>query len=484
MFKISLFIIAIALLGTSCASMKFVHERKAKNTETAKSSSVPLNACPNVQPSCGDIFPQYNAFISQIMSSASPAKSKFTDSIEMRESEIAHINTISLQKKVLNRAGNKIIIIWSSYYAEFEPDFTEIQKLYSNNKNDVYFICTDLGSDNQIKLMKKYYASKKFFTKSYFLYLKFDNIFNLKKELESRGQVNQFINDIIPKSENISFPYVILADKDQNVLFNGFTQNIKSDSIEYILANPSKYQKNVKLFQNYSPSKEDLELLAGNLGDKSSDNLSSSTSGISTDYQIDEEKIYGMSELVLNIPMNAEVVKDNRIYTLSIDSLKQMLTNDKRKKLVHFWGSWCPTTVYEMEEFAKLVPKNNEYSTYFISVDCNNTKQKDLQRAYYNKLNIDCVAYVINNPLNNQDEWMGKLQKVLVEYINVFDKDYADFAIPYTAVLDENNNVLYKKAWSGPKDPEEALLDKAVLLDKYVKNDFEEIKILLINDNK
>jgi thiol-disulfide isomerase/thioredoxin len=414
------------------------------------------------------------------MKGADPVKSKFTGSIEMREPpEIAFINSLSLQKKILNHTGNKIIIVWSSYYSDYEPDFAEVEKLYANNNNDVYFICTDLAADNQLKLIKKYYESKKFFHKSYFLYFELDNIFSLKKELTDRGQIIQFVNDIAVTKDSLKYPYVILADKDQNLLYNGFTQNIKADSIDYIFANKSKLQKNVKLFQNYTPSKKDLALLAGNSGADNIKNASSPLSEISTSEQNNEEAIYNQSQAVLNVDTDVSLIKDNRIYTLTIDSLKQLLENDKRKKLVHFWGSWCPTTVYEMDEFTKLVPKNNEYALYFISADFDNKKQKDLQRAYFNKIEINLDAYVISNPLNNQEEFMPKLQKVLVDYINVFDKDNKEFGLPYTAVLDENNQVLYKKIFTGPKTMEETSWDKATLIEKYAKNAFEKIKELL-----
>jgi hypothetical protein len=59
--------------------------------------------------------------------------------------------------------------------------------------------------------------------------------------------------------------------------------------------------------------------------------------------------------------------------------------------------------------------------------------------------------------------------------------EFTEFTLPYTAVLDENNNMLYSKWCLPPFIEEEVSIDKAKYLENNAKNDFHKIKSLLQN---
>lgn len=475
MFAKTISIIALTIALTSCGSIEINLPKKNDTpVATKNTSSNPLNACPNVPPSEVDIFPEYNSFISGMLNTAVAIPSNMTKSIDMREPQIGFINAMSLYKKEINPSGNSIVIIWSTYYTDIELDFSEINKLYKNEKNNIYLICTDLCSDAQIKLLKKYYESKNFFEKSYILYYELDNVLSIKKELENKKQLNQFINKLVPNEEKYNLPYLILVDKEKNILFSNSIQKIQADTIENIFKTQSKPSTNIKFFQNFIASKG---VLKNDTNESENIHLSTFESRLNNNSPTDQT--YNMSKVILNVDNDAEKMENNRIYSISIDSLKQMLTSNKKRKLIVFWGAWCPATSYEIEKFKELCPKNNEYSTYFISVDCNTTKQKNVIRAFYDKLNIKCDAYIFDSEINNPNNWIDKVQSNLIDFIKVFDKEFTEFTLPYTAVLDENNKILYSKWCLPPAKEEEASIDKAKFLEKNAKNDFEKIKELL-----
>lgn len=181
---------------------------------------------------------------------------------------------------------------------------------------------------------------------------------------------------------------------------------------------------------------------------------------------------------------NLSVLSKNKIIDINPVQLSQILNKDKKKKIIHFWGSWCPTTSYGIRDILNNLPKDNNYSTYYISIDFNTENQKKIIRNFFDNMGYNNDVYIIvsNDSLYNlelkQSDWVRAFYNNFKPYIQILDKTYSEFSAPYTLVLDEINNVLYNKHL--PKQSEiDRNIPKEQILNKYLVQDFERINILL-----
>ena len=347
---------------------------------------------------------------------------------------IKYIDLKHLKNNIDSSKQNTLIHFWTTMDSG-KTDFSkwiEIKKL--NNFNTI-IISVDIGSSDQIDLLRRYLTAKGFIDTSYIIYEKYENGWAAFSEMKSHKKLMSFIHSIDTFYNKIQIPYTIAINKNNEVVYRKSgeidikeiaelnekinKQNLPSLGLAF------KGSKDSDTFEK-SEDKEDIEKLKEEISQ-----YLSFAGGINTD----EFK---------NVVIPDSICKAT---ILTTKDLKNILRQNKGKKiLMHIWGIWCPTTALGILDIKKLIPTDSSYRLLLISADMKTDAQIDLIRKYLYKNGINIPIYIIDNEFKSIDD-MPKFAKFkhVIKFINVFDKDYDQTALPYTAILDENRNIIYKR---------------------------------------
>lgn len=202
------------------------------------------------------------------------------------------------------------------------------------------------------------------------------------------------------------------------------------------------------------------------------------TAKFQTDFMI-------MNSMKILSDSNLTITSKNKIIDIDKNQLLNKIKSDKKKKIIHFWGSWCPTTSYGIKDIITNLPIDSAYSNYYISIDYNTKNQKQIIRNFFDRMGYEKDVYISlsTDSLNNLNLlpsiWNKVFSNNIIQYIKLIDSTCTEMSLPYTIILDENNNLIYSKHL--PKLSEiDPTIPKKELLDKYLPQNFEEIKKLLI----
>ena len=388
-------------------------------------------------------FPK-NSLMIESMKLSSDITSNLND-IELSDSlSIIQKTDLSYLKSMINPAKPTILYFWTSM-SKTPPDFDLWESLLENKKFDVFIIATDVCTSSQIKLLRKYLLNNNITKKTYIIYNNYGSVKNIIKEAKTFNHTSKFINSIDKKSKEFQLPYGVvlknnmIIDRIQNLNNYNFKKEISSNS------------KGIESFSNISKN---------NTNDK----------------QKRKELVFP-SQLTINyLNDSIHIPEKYKLQTLNTSKMKNIL-NNKNKKLIYVWGSWCPTTSLGINNIKKLMPdSDDDYRLMLISADMQTDGQTELiERFLYNN-HMSNDSFIIENQFNNIDD-LKEFQKFkhVINFINSFDSTYSKIALPYLAVLDEDNKIVYKKALEIDKDALQ--IEKKSVAKEY----FNEFKILKVD---
>lgn len=192
------------------------------------------------------------------------------------------------------------------------------------------------------------------------------------------------------------------------------------------------------------------------------------------------------NELIFPSRVTIDVLDDttavpNELHLKTISSSD--ILDGKKKKLIHIWGAWCPTTALGIKDIKKLIPvENDNYQIYLVSADMQTKGQTSLIERFLYKNQIFADSYIIENKFDSLDD-LSKFAEFnhVIDFIKTFDPEYSQIAMPYTVVLDENNNILYKRALEIDKEDLQVKNEtiKAEIFEKFKSMEVMKIKEIL-----
>lgn len=158
--------------------------------------------------------------------------------------------------------------------------------------------------------------------------------------------------------------------------------------------------------------------------------------------------------------------------TINIDKIVvEKITAEKLKKitenkisLIHIWGSWCPTALLGLDEIRELIDKKTDCEIILISADISSKEQVDFMKKILAFHNIRIKTYILEKYLGIEDanDITNKLKEFttfdhIYNLVHSFDKEYKKIdvgseekemyiaPIPYTALIDKNQNILFSQ---------------------------------------
>ncbi len=364
--------------------------------------------------------------------------------------KIEYINVRKLQTLIDNEKPT-LIYFWSTY-KENEPDVYLWKEIVDANTYNFILISTDVSTKAQIKVLNKFLYYNDFFHKSYIIYRNFNTLPGVISEVKSLDKAKSFVNNIINKTEidSIHFPYTVILQNNK----------IKYAKKEYI----SKSVLNIEFLEKMKSKCFDCDIAFKNFEYEEIDNAS------------EKESIVFPSQVTINYLDDTTLIPEKyKLKAISPAKMRSFLKSGN-KKLIHIWGSWCPTTSLGINDIKKLIPKPDDtYQTMLISADMHTNGQIDLIEKFLYNNQIYADSYIIENKFENMNDLDEFIKyKHVIDFINSFDNEYSKIALPYTVVLDEGNNIIYKKALE--IDENALQIDNQTVEEKYF-NDFKNMEV-------
>lgn len=200
--------------------------------------------------------------------------------------------------------------------------------------------------------------------------------------------------------------------------------------------------------------------------------------------------------LSVNIPSGLSMKNIPLLESLNID-IKEIDTNHKTRvqiinneqllkmiqanpySIIHVCGSWCPTVISGLDDIKKIADSTDTRYLIIISIDIFTKEQVSIMNTILLHKGINIGWYIVRNDFGNNDySGLEKFRKMdhIYNLIHSFDSDYHKVQIqmgdnevisvpiiPYTAIIDRNAKILYKKIPDAPSN----LLDMPQMEDFY-----------------
>jgi thiol-disulfide isomerase/thioredoxin len=380
-------------------------------------------------------FPEYNKMIESCKAVSDMTNELEKDyNIDENLSKIEFIDIIKL-KDILSKFNEKntLIHIWSTtLYEASDSQIEKISKFKDSLNYNIILICTDISTKKQINLARKYLFKKGFFQDSYIIYQNFSSMNDVIANLKNPTQAKIFLKNL-DYEYNDSLPYTLIVNKQNKIIYR------KEGSIEFnnnYIIDDSISQNNIisdyKFISIFADDKDTNSQQVPIVQNINADltikgNL---TEDIGSDYEISDN-------LCNIIPIDK----------LGFDSL--LMVTPRKKLIIHFWGSWCSGQSLGIKDIIDIIPNDSTYKLYLIATDIYTKEQMKLIRyfLYQNKIFTD--SYIIKNKngkFETVDEFSTEKPLQVTEFISLFDSSYYHQpSMPYTAVINENGNILYRR---------------------------------------
>jgi len=379
-------------------------------------------------------FPEYSKMIESCKAVSDMTKELEKDyKIDENLSKIEFIDIIKL-KDILSKFNEKntLIHIWSTtLYEASDSQIEKISKLLDSLNYNIILICTDISTKKQINLARKYLYKKGYFQDSYIIYQNYNSMNDVIANLKNPTEIKIFLKNL-DSEYNDSLPYTIIVNKQDKIIYRKegsiYFDNhyIIDDSISQM--NIIKDNKLISIFADYKDTNSQQVPIVLNINDLSI--KSKLTKDIESDYEISDN-------LCNIIPIDK----------IGFDSL--LMVTPRKKLIIHFWGSWCSGQSLGIKDIIDLIPKDNTYKLYLIATDIYTKEQMKLIRSFLFQNEIFTDSYIIKNmngKLETVDEFGTEKPKQVTEFISLFDSSYYHQpSMPYTAVINENGNILYRR---------------------------------------
>lgn len=370
------------------------------------SCSFSVNKNKNLANSESD-FPE-NSIIIESMKLTTETLDEYEDVSVPDSLSIIKLIDLKKLKSIINPEKESLLYFWTSGTDSIKiiKDLKKLKQKYDN----IYCISTDIGSKAQIRLLRKYLYKNKIYDTTYITYNKFSSVKEVVDEAKTLSKIEKFIQAIDKNSENITLPYMIRL-KNNYVTYRGESSSrIFENEQDKITA-----FKGMDDFYNNSSSNEE-ELMF--------------PSQLTIDYMYDETEV--RSEYIIS-PVNYSDLNEKM--------------NADCKKIIHIWGSWCSRTSLGILDVKDLIPDDGDnYELILVAADMQTDGQITLVERFLFKNDISINSYLIKNEFKDINS-IEKFKEMshLKNFVQSFDKDYKEIALPYTVVLDENNNIIYKR---------------------------------------
>jgi len=166
-----------------------------------------------------------------------------------------------------------------------------------------------------------------------------------------------------------------------------------------------------------------------------------------------------------------------KIQPINEKTLTELLTDNNKFKLLHFWGKWCKGQSLGIEH--KLNFTKNKFENLKIIIIATDLYHPSTLRPIYRlckKYKVETPIYVFNteeNLLNegNIDSFATSKPLKIKNIITHLDSLCSEISIPYTALLDTMGNIIDS-------------LHPLIIENKYNIKDFNKIRRLYIKELK
>jgi hypothetical protein len=383
---------------------------------------------------------------------------------------IQYIDLKHLQEMAEKTDGPVFIYIWGSIVLEKGIDFSELVELNKIKNMRTFIISSDVGTDTQINILRKFLTAKGYLDTSYIIYQKFNVPNDIVNEFKTYNFLTNFINSIdtvyhsVLDTTNkiINIPYAIMLNKNKEIIYRN--NDIDINEINDLVNN-----------QEITDDKILMRAFAGVAKNpkNNAENISKSL------------VFYGIPAAYhsMDISIPDSVCK---VSIVTPKDFKKILNQNRGSKiLIHIWGLWCQYAALGILDIKELLPTDTaNYKLLLINADMNTEGQIDLVRKFLFSNGINIPIYFIKNQFDSMEELPDfiKMQH-LIDFIEVFDKDYKNIAIPYTIILDEKGNIIYKRAVEPqPEDLAPTDINKVMEKTDSVKREYGTMEIQKIKE--
>lgn len=383
---------------------------------------------------------------------------------------IQYIDLKHLQEMVEKTDEPVFIYIWGSMCLKNGIDFSKLVELKKIKNLKTFIISSDFGTDAQINILRKFLTAKGYLDTSYIIYQKFNVPNDIMQEFKSYKNLTRFINSIDTVYHSVldttnkifNLPYAIMLNKNKEIIYR--SNDIDINEINDLVNN-----------QEITDDKILVRAFAGVAKNQknNAENLSKSL------------VFYGIPAAYYSMDIS---IPDSvcKVSIVTPKDFKRILDQNRGSKiLIHIWGLWCQFTSLGILDIKELLPTDTaNYMLFLINADMNTEGQIDLVRKFLYSNGINIPIYFIKNKFNSMEELPNfiKMQH-LIDFIEVFDKNQKNIAIPYTIILDEKGNIIYKRAVElPPEDLAPTDINKEKEIIDSVKREFEKMEIQKIKE--
>ncbi|OGU57918.1 MAG: hypothetical protein A2X64_02225 [Ignavibacteria bacterium GWF2_33_9] len=335
--------------------------------------------------------------------------------------------------KNLVETNNKTTIIhfWSSVYESQVPQISEWNQLKKEFSSNFLIVCTDIGTTEQINLLRKYFTAKGFN----------DTLFILYKQISG---IMQVVSDA-----KIGFANTVKMINNIDTAFHGFGQ------LPYtVLIN----RKDEILFR--SSGEIDISELSKNYNENSNTKVGTAFSAFKesnfTQKNITSNKLVFLSPIAPELELDSLATFDENIYvpdsvckviTITPAEIRQIIDkNHDQKILLHIFTLFNPIATLGIQDILQFVPETDKYIIMLICADMNTGGQINILRKYLFQKGITIPIYLIDNKFDSENDLENFIQmEHLIKFVKTFDSTYTDVMLPYTAIIDENQKIIYSR---------------------------------------
>jgi thiol-disulfide isomerase/thioredoxin len=166
------------------------------------------------------------------------------------------------------------------------------------------------------------------------------------------------------------------------------------------------------------------------------------------------------NEELLKSLNNNSTINPNEIIIEKITQAKLInILKQHNKTLIHFWGSWCPSVTFGLDAVKDFID-DKDVNVVLVSIDICSKDQVEIMKKILVDKNIKIKSYILENDFGKDMDGLSKFRTMdhIYNIISSFDKNYQKYEvvfsatqkielspIPYTAIIDNNMNVLYSK---------------------------------------